>query len=158
MTSNVFRASWIMLLVTNTLGVLSGAVMALSPQFFMADEIQGYLGRSWSEVQAANPDLFQFFLHDIRVLGFTQLAVALVLIGVVLFYYRRQDKAAWFLCLSVDVVAVLPTLLLNVPLGNAFVLGLTGFLLLVDLVALALGFRPIFGQLTGGGQRRSLAA
>ncbi len=153
MTSKAFTASWIMLLVTNALGALSGVLMALSPQFFMADEMLGYLGRSWSEVQAANPDLFGFFLHDVRTLGFTQLAASLLLIGVVLFYYRRLDRAAWFLCLIADAVAVLPTLLLNIPIGNAFVLGLVGFLLLVDIVALVLGFQPIFGQSTGKPQR-----
>ncbi len=158
MTSKVFQASWILLLVTNTLGALSGILMALSPQFFMADEMQLSLGRSWSEVQAANPDLFGFFLHDIRTLGFTQLAASLVLIGVVLFYYRKLDKAAWFLCLIADAGAVLPTLILNIPIGDAFVLGLVGFLLLVDIVALILGFQPIFGQPAGRQQHRAMPA
>ena len=158
MTSKAFTASWIIQLVSNILGGIGGVFMVVYPQAFMADEVRVYLGRSWSELEAANPDLFRYFLHDVRLLGFTQVALALVVIVVVLSYYRKRDKVAWFLTLLATVVYLVPAVTLNVLVGEPGVTTTLAILLVASIVALALGYQPVFGQSTGGPQRKPLAA
>ncbi len=153
MTSRAFTASWIIQLVANIAAGIGGLFMVVYPQAFMADEVRLYLGRTWSELEAANPELFRYFLHDVRLLGFTQVTLALVVIVVVLFYYRKRDKVAWFLTLVATAVYLVPAVTLNILIGEPGVTGTLGILLLASIVALALGFQPVFGQSTGRGQR-----
>ncbi len=153
MTSKAFTASWIIQLVANILGGIGGLFMVVYPQVFMADEVRVYLGRTWSELEAANPDLFRYFLHDVRLLGFTQVALALVVIVVVLFYYRKRDKVAWFLTLLATAVYLVPAVTLNILIGEPGVTITLAILLVASIVALALGFQPVFGQSAGRPQR-----
>jgi hypothetical protein len=146
MISKAFQASWIILMVTSIITGLSGLIMILSPQFFMANEIQGYLGQSWSNLESSNVELFGYFMHDIRLLGFTQFTASVLMILVVLFYYRKSDKAAWFICLIGIMLGLGSSLGLNLPIGDPFVLTFVGVLLAADCVALALGAKPLLMQ------------
>ena len=98
----MFRASWILLLIFSTIAALGGATMIFYPQFFMANEIKNYVGQTWSSLEAANQKLFSYFLHDVRLLGFMQFTAALVMIVIVLIYYRKLDKPSWYICLGIN--------------------------------------------------------
>jgi len=126
------------------IGGIAGFIMIVSPQFFMADEIQGYMGESWATLEAANPVLFSYFMHDIRLLGFMQVAASLVIFLIVLLYYRKLDRAAWYISLLAYTLGLLPTVVLNVPIGDAFVITLVSLLLLAGYVGLALGAPAMF--------------
>ena len=122
--------------------------MIVSPQFFMASEIEGYLGdgRSWSEIEMANSTLFGYFMHDVRLLGFLQVAAAVVAVLIVLLYYRKKDKAAWYILLTCSTIALVPTLALNIPIGDVFVIVFAAVLLVASYVALGLGAVPMLAK------------
>ena len=143
MNSKVFQASWILLLITVIIGAAAGLTMIVSPQFFMASEIRGYVGQTWSSLESANPKLFSYFMHDIRLLGGTQFTFAVVVILIVIFSYRKLQKLGWYMCLISTIVIGAFNLGLNIPIGDAFVNIFLAVFLVVGLVALALGAKPI---------------
>jgi hypothetical protein len=145
MTSKAFKASWIIQLVVYFVFGIGGLLMIVSPTVFMADEIQIYVGQSWAVLQAANTRLFSYFLHDVRMLGFMQASAALMAILIVLYYYRRTDRVAWWLGLINTTAALAVGALLNLPIGEPGVILSMGFLTLANYVALALGAPAVFG-------------
>jgi hypothetical protein len=146
MHQGIFKASWIMLLVVFIIGGIGGLLMIASPPFFMASEVQGYLGRSWSDLEAANAALFGYFMHDVRLLGFMQVAAAVIAALIVLLYYRNKDKAAWYILLACSTIALGPTLVLNIPIGDVFVILFAGVLLVASYAALGLGAAPMLAK------------
>jgi hypothetical protein len=143
MNSNVFRASWILLIIAFIIAAASGLIMIISPQFFMAKEIQGYVGQTWSALESSNPKLFAYFMHDVRLLGFMQFTISLIVGLIVVFSYRKREKLAWFVCLAGITIGLGSSLGLNIPIGDLFVNVTVGALLGVSYLGLGLGAKTI---------------
>lgn len=146
MQTKVFKASWIIGLIVGLLGVLGGLIMIFSPQFFMSDEMKGYLGQTWSGFASSNPLILTYFSHDIRLLGFTQFSLSVVGVLITWFFYRKRVKVAWWIALVTTIFVLVPNVALNIPIGDMIVVGFTGLMLVADVISLALGIKPVLMQ------------
>jgi hypothetical protein len=143
MNTRAFKASWIILVVLACLTILSGLVLIVAPELFLADEFTGYAGQPYAQFAAANPAATSFFMLEAAELGIFMIALNVALMIVTLCGYRQGLKWAWWLALFIITVGIGGPVLADIPTNAWQVTGALVVMLVAGWIALALGAGPI---------------
>lgn len=145
MNGNRFKISWILLLLMGAAVIANGLLMAVTPEFFLANEFNGYTGQAWSDFGAANPEPLSFFLLEARQMGMFMITLGVTVTAVVVFAYRGRQKWSWYVILAAVTLGAGSSLITNLPTRDMAVIGMLVVILAVSYVALALGARAVLG-------------
>jgi len=138
----LFDIAVILFLVT-VAGLVLYAVIYIIFGGFTPFSAFAYVGRTEAEILVWDPLLHFNINNAIRILGFTDLTVAVFAIFILLIPFRKKEKWAWILTLVIVLIFTLPLLILN-----TFMIGFTLILLIIflaiQIVALGITFKEFF--------------
>ena len=149
MNTRAFKASWIILVALGCLSILSGLVLIVAPELFLADEFTGYVGQPFEQFAASNPGATSFFMLEAAELGTFMIALSVASIVVTLCAYRKGLKWAWWLALFIVTVGFGGPVLADIPTKAWQVTGPLMVMLVAGWIALALGAGPILRPAAG---------
>ena len=133
------------------MGILFMAIAVVAATNPLPGE-EGYLGRSFGEIRAADPQLGNVIWHDYVVFGTLLFGVSFLIVYLAWSELRRSSREAWLsiLVLAVTILAFL--VLAHVPIGNTSFahFGIPTILALFLILGLAVSAKPVFSETTQG--------
>ena len=113
---------------------------------------EGYLGRSFGEIRATDPQLGNVIWHDYVAFGTLLFGVSFLIVYLAWRGLRRSSREAWLsiLVLAVTILAFL--VLAHVPIGNTSFahFGIPTILALLLISGLAVSAKPVFRETAQG--------
>jgi len=103
------RYAWVLLLGLGILTLVFALMFVFLPTSMLEfGDFEGYTGMAWSELEASNPLVAEFFLQSAFVaIGYSMLGMAIFTIAISLTAYRRGKRWAWYAMWYVPVFLVL---------------------------------------------------
>ena len=133
-----------LIIVMGILFMAIGVVAATNP----LPQEEGYLGRSFGEIRAADPQLGNVVWHDYVAFGTLLFGVSFLIVYLAWSGLRRSSREAW-LSISVLAVTILAFLVFaHVPIGNTSFshFGIATILALLLILGLAVSAKPVFSE------------
>ena len=143
MGSRSLRIGWIVMLIMGVL-FIGSAVMSLTGGT-IGRAFEQMSGQSWESFVAANPaQTSDFVKGSMRVDGVATLAIAVLVITVTLFAYRKGQKWSWYSLMAVGIIFWVGFLIHEIIGGGPIQWVIAGLVLLI--IALAVPAKAILTQ------------
>ena len=105
MESRLLRIGWIVMLIVGALCFFLGLYFIADPVSLMEPKFEQMAGQSWADFVAANPTATVDYIQmEKRLLGIAQVAMAVFVVMVTLFAYRKGQRWSWYSLLAAGVI------------------------------------------------------
>ena len=147
MESKSLKTSWIILFIVHIVVLINGLIWTFVPNVFLSSWFKSFMGQTWIDFVSNNASIASFINILIRYFGIMVIIIGFVAITVTLMAYKRGEKWSWYLALAGNVTGFCSSVVIAGIIGSISALVMNAVLLIVALVALVIGAKPILKKL-----------
>lgn len=151
MESKSVKLSWILLIVPSIILMLYGVSVLLGPGTYAEIYFQP-TGQPWAEFNGANPNVANLIIQLFLGLGIGVLTIGFLTASITLTAYRKGERWAWYVLLVGVTLAWGGDMVLEIRAGEIAYAFLTGGMVLLSWLGLAISAKAILGKTPATGQ------
>lgn len=142
MEARSVKISWKIMMVPHIAVLVFGLVWTFAPDISVGQDLQAFMGQSWTDFVTSNARLADFISLLGLVLGVQLIIIGILTIAITLTAYRRGEKWSWYVLLAGNTLGWGSCLTWQLTAG-AMPVAVSTIILLVAYVGLAISAKAI---------------